>query len=492
MKIDRRQIGWAWLAFLALEIISFNGSYNAVAFGILVASAFALTIWRTEYGLLLLFGELFIGSMGHLFYLDFDGTRLPIRIGLFVAVMTVYGLKLVIQLIQEKGRARYWRQLVGFPGRRPYLFLFGAIAIGLIVAFVRQNSPASIFDDANGWIYFLVLFPALAVYSEAGPDAAGRLKNLFLAAAAWLSLKTLFILFMFAHNASLAPALYYWLRRILGGEVTVGASGWPRAFIQGQIYCGLAYLLAFWLRPVPEKMRDFFRPRSLALLLLGGFFLSTIVISLSRSFWVGIAAAASLSLLAAWRLESWRSLISGAAWFIMTAVISLGLIYGLLAIPYSQSPTASLGSSLFDRVTGDNEPAVASRWSLLPVLGQAIAKEPVFGQGFGATVTYFSRDPRVLALSPSGEYTTNAFEWGYLDIWLKLGLVGLAAYLFLLYAMLWEAWRQGRNGAVFYVGLAAGLIFVAATNFFTPYLNHPLGIGFVVLTSCLIWANKVY
>ena len=54
------------------------------------------------------------------------------------------------------------------------------------------------------------------------------------------------------------------------------------------------------------------------------------------------------------------------------------------------------------------------------------------GRGFGATVTYQTRDPRILADNGSGEYTTYAFEWGWLDIWLKLGIFGLAAYFLLI------------------------------------------------------------
>ena len=68
-----------------------------------------------------------------------------------------------------------------------------------------------------------------------------------------------------------------------------------------------------------------------------------------------------------------------------------------------------------------------------------ISQEPFFGQGYGATVTYLSQDPRVLENNPSGLYTTYAFEWGYLDIWLKLGIGGIIAYLLLLFFLIKES-----------------------------------------------------
>jgi len=55
------------------------------------------------------------------------------------------------------------------------------------------------------------------------------------------------------------------------------------------------------------------------------------------------------------------------------------------------------------------------------------------------------------------------------------------------------AWQQGlKQNNYLWFGIGAALVFLAVINFFTPYLNHPLGIGVVIAGSCLIWLNKVY
>ena len=86
-----------------------------------------------------------------------------------------------------------------------------------------------------------------------------------------------------------------------------------------------------------------------------------------------------------------------------------------------------------------------------------------------------SNDPRIRAEFPDGRYTTSAFEWGYLDIWLKIGLLGLLAYLILIVKIARESLKAGLLGEILFIALTALVI----THTFSPYLNHPLGIGFI-------------
>ncbi len=136
-----------------------------------------------------------------------------------------------------------------------------------------------------------------------------------------------------------------------------------------------------------------------------------------------------------------------------------------------------------DRLTDLDEAAVRSRWDLLPPLGREIIKHPIIGSGFGTTVTYKSSDPRAVQVNPGGIFTTYAFEWGFLDIMLKIGLTGLIVYLLLIGKIWRSGWRLGQSGEFISFGLLLGLGALLATNFFSPYLNHPLGIGYIILSD---------
>lgn len=475
--------------FLVVEIFSFfalsYSNFNSVVFVFLVLACFGFTLYKLEYGLLFVLAELFIGSMGHLLILPIEGFSISIRVALWLVVLLVYVIKFVDQLIKDGKSGLYLQSILNLSTKKYFLIFAFFIVIGLLNAYWRGHELSLIFGDFNAWLYWLLLFPSLAVYNNQNKSLTTRknLENIFLAAVIWLSFKTLFLLFVFTHNLIIAPDIYLWLRKTLVGEMTPTLSGWPRVFIQGQIFSGVALFLVFFSSLKNQKN---YWPFILATL-----FLSTLLISFSRSFWVGIIAALLFSLGLIWRLSSWRKIFIPGLWFIFSMFAGFLLIYLVAIFPYPNP--GKFNADFLNRVSSSGEAAIASRWSLWPVLMKEIIKEPFLGQGYGATITYFSRDPRILEKNQSGEYTTYAFEWGYLDLWLKVGLFGLLAYLLLISKILKEALLYGlKENKYFLLGLVASIIFLLVTNFFTPYLNHPLGIGILVLGACLISKDGVY
>ncbi len=481
--------------FLVIEALSFLLFSSAIGNGlmliVLTLSVIALTAYRLEYGFLILLSELFIGSMGHTFFINLLAGQLPLRIALWLSFMFVFAVKFVWQFCQVKTDRKYFQNLKSF-GFSPYfLGLFIFMAIALVNGIMRGQAPANIFSDFNSWLFFLLIIPAVAIYGGQEEGKIKRLQTVFIAAAIWMSLKTLIFLYIFTHNTAIAPEVYNWLRRTLNGEMTATTAGWPRIFIQGQIYTGVAFFLTLWVSQAEFKFKQIFQRKNIWLLALAALFMSSLIISFSRSFWMGLLAAAGLSIVLIWRIYSFKKVLISAAWMLLSFVGSFIIIYAVAAFPYIYR--TNFQASLLDRVSNGGESAITSRWSLLPVLMKEIMKEPVFGQGYGATITYQSSDPRVLQNNPDGQYTTYAFEWGYLDLWLKMGFLGVASYLLLIVMLIIANIRQGIRAKQFwYFGLAAALVFLAITNVFTPYLNHPLGIGMIIICSCLIPINKIY
>jgi len=489
------------LIIIALETLSYLGYIyplvHQLAFIVLSLAILGITIYRLEYGLLLVLSELFIGSLGYLFSWSFQSLELggennfaiSWRTVLWLVVLLVFGLKFVLRAYQARKTQipnEYWQKIKSFPLLKFFGLLFIFVGLGLINGLVRHANPATIFVDFNSWLYFALLFPFIAVYYRADDQRIKRLKTVFLAAVVALSLKTLFLLFVFTHNILAAPDIYLWLRRTLTGEMTPTKTGWPRIFMQSQIFSVLGFILVFWFSRVKFTVRSYFKRSGLFYLGLGSLFFSAVIISFSRSFWVSLVATLALALLIIWRLFSFKRMLGAILWLASAIIGSFIIIYLVVGWPYFKSAQTNLGATLLARVSDGQEAALTSRWSLLPELVKEIKRAPLLGQGYGATVTYFSQDPRVLAKSPSGQYTTYIFEWSYLDLWLKLGLLGLLAYLLLLTKIISRGLKRGP------IGLALGLIFLVVVNIFTPYFNHPLGIGWLLISSCLIWRDRVY
>jgi len=216
--------------------------------------------------------------------------------------------------------------------------------------------------------------------------------------------------------------------------------------------------------------------------LAAGFYLYltglAIVISQSRSFWLGGLAGIFLLL---WLIAWWGKkkltyvFLAGLALAVMIA--SQFLAVSLLSGSYFGNRFANLQA----------EPASVSRLNQLEPLTSAIASSPFFGHGFGKTLTYVSHDPRILARNPEGLFTTFAFEWGYLDIALKIGGLGLGLYLFLIASIAFIGLKNMKSSkshdCYLSAGLLAALTALVVTNFFSPYLNHPLGINYLMLIA---------
>jgi O-antigen ligase len=480
--------------FLLIEILSYfslnNSALNIIVFTTLSIVSLAAAIYRLEYGLLIVFGELLIGSMGRMFVVNFGGFDLSIRMSFWAIIMLVFAGKFLWSLKKHRKESGYLQAFKNFHFKYYFLIIGAFFILGVINALIGGNDKNLIFSDANGWLYYLLILPTIIVYTNKDNLAFKNLTSLFKAAVIWLSLKTFWLLYVFTHNLSFSSEVYFWLRKTLVGEMTATLTGWPRIFIQGQVFSALGLFFAFWTA-VSGKITNW---KKISLnIITAALFAGVLLISFSRSFWLALLVTVVSLLICTWIFFSFKKMFIASAWLIVVFLISFALLYLTSVFPYPRS--GSFNADFAGRVDIGNteEAAISSRWSLLPVLTGEIKKSPFFGQGYGTTVTYISNDPRVLERDPSGSYTTHAFEWGYLDIWLKIGLLGLATYLALIFSLIKNAWKISlKNKDVIILGLIGAFIFIAITNFFTPYLNHPLGIGIIVVGACLISKYKVY
>jgi O-antigen ligase len=276
------------------------------------------------------------------------------------------------------------------------------------------------------------------------------------------------------------------------GEITRFDSGFSRIFFQSHIYVLL--LLCFllpWYAFIERWKQLTAEPISRRVYLLTALTLLIVFLSYSRSFW--IALCATLLVLAVWLVckerISFGRIVACVAMLILTFAIDYGVAFGLVNIPLSGFGGVDAGALLTARTKNlGSEPAAASRWDLITPLAQAATKHPVIGSGFGTAVTYTSSDLRVRQDHPDGRYTTTAFEWGYLDLALKFGLLGLLVYGFFIYRVIRVGIKKLHTTPQAYgetLGLLTSVVALLCVHVFTPYLNHPLGIGWLLLTALL-------
>jgi len=103
-----------------------------------------------------------------------------------------------------------------------------------------------------------------------------------------------------------------------------------------------------------------------------------------------------------------------------------------------------------------------------------------------------SHDPRNRnEKNPDGSVTTYSFEWGWLSIWMKFGILGLLTYLYLILKILIDSVKLAmdkwpNSEGILIISLMFSLIAIATIHIFSPYLDHPLGISFIIISIIIL------
>lgn len=450
----------SWLSYYLPELKSAMLVVMAAA-----AVVLAFKDLRALFGLLLI--ETVIGGHGHLF----SHAGVSVR----MAIFGVLSLGWAVHALRGCSRILHFAH-AHVSG--PLLALIGAVALGLLRAWSEGVSPGAAFSDANGYAFILLVPIALDLFADRRSMA--WLTKIFAGAVAWLATKSLLLLYLFSHAfPGLQLDVFRWQRKWWLTEITPMDGGLVRVFSASDVFLPIAVFVGALV------VARYARKNAIAWTAVA---LCALVLSLSRSFWLGMAVALTFTVPAFLRVRllSWKELggYFARGFGMLFAAIALIGFLAFFPFPQRSSGLAALGA-FGSRLLDGGDAAVSSRWNMLPPIREAIRKHPILGSGFGSTITYASDDPRVISLHPGGVLTTPSIEWQYLEIWMKMGLFGLLSVLWLWWRLgrfAWRALRQASPGdALLAAGLFQAFLAFILANVFTPYLNHPLGWMFLAL-----------
>lgn len=474
MKIGLIQTGWLIIGLvgaLLMEILSFISFFippieNSIAI-LLIIVFIILSRQKLYYGVACLFAELAIGGHGYFISLSLFNFDFSLRHIWFVLLIIIFAYKTYkkeIKFILPK-------QI-----KNIFIFLLCIVLFAFGLGIIKGNNFLDVFFDANAYIFLLLVFPLSYVLRD--KHVPKIISNILLGALAVLSIKTLLTLYIFSHGLSIAPSWYVWVRDLRFGEIVYVASSFYRVFFQSQIFLSLAFfLIASYYIFHRQAIK---RNEALVLFILTILYSASFIISFSRSFWLGLIVG-----LLVWFLLIYKNKnISGGDFL---SVLKRGVLIVIAAILLITSLQSQMFNPkiFFNRVGGlDEDVAIISRWELAAKMFDGIKTNFIFGSGFGTRVTYKTSDPRIIAESGgTGEYSTYSFEWGYLDFWLKMGIIGLASWIYFIYLIMLRLIHcYKKNQENFYLmALISAETSLIIIHVFSPYLNHPLGISFLLL-----------
>ncbi|MDD5341185.1 MAG: O-antigen ligase family protein [Patescibacteria group bacterium] len=470
LKNNKIQIFLAILIIEILSLISFKITWLSGIFFVLICLGVLILTWRKlENGVLIALAELIIGSQGYLFYLMLPGFKVSIRLGIFLIVFFVWLFKYFnfrnfLNLLRKD-------RLV-----QNFILLLVFIAFGAINGLIHKNGASNVFFDLNGYLYFGLFFVFLDAFKD--KELPNKFINVLLAALTYVSLEIFFTLYIFSHSIPYLPDLFYhWIRDTRVGEITYAGANFFRVFFQSQIWTLESIFIILCILLLNKKSKWLY------ILLI--FLQTSILISFARSFWLGgaVAMAFLFGYLIYTRIKEWQKLLKNIGLMISAAILSVVLIFAIANFPLPKPTAYFTADMLVGRFTLFSDAAASSRWQELPVILEKIKTSPIFGAGFGSTITYKTEDPRIKNTdNPEGWYTTYTFEWGFLDTITEIGIIGLLVYLVFI-GQIFYLGLKGRGENWLKIGLLLGLIALVITNISSPYLNHPLGIGYLLLCA---------
>lgn len=462
--ISIKNIFYLALATIGLSVLAWHFSQLVVYILLLIAMAVIYLSTKSPVnGLMIMAFEICIGSLGKLLTINLiPNVNLSLRLVIFLSLILGALMHLIIyksaqqQLLENLSKFKYW------------LLIFPLLLIPIIIGLI-SNSMVLVYTDANGWLFFGLLLPILLIKWSA-EKFSGFLK-IFIGASLVAILLTAVIYVLYGWNLINYPMfnwIYHWLRQVGWGEVTHVNGNLYRVFSQAHIF-----ILALWtisLTCLVFKYEHILKNRTAEILLY--LTSTTLIINLSRSMWVGAGFVFLLLIITQFKkvISNWKKLLV----IILLAIITSGLLIGRLGFVNLKTRISQQPS----------EPAIASRIVQLKPLLNGIQAHWLSGTGFGGQVGYPSEDPRAKQrLDENGLFWTTAFEWGYLDQLLKFGVFVFSGFLFYLLSILYKLLIKKRPETNL---LLVVLLSIYATHMFSPYLNHPLGISWIIVAITAI------
>lgn len=489
-------IGGALVQCFSL-IGSASQSLENIFFVILIATLLGFTIVKIKWGIYAATAELVIGSFGQIVSFETEGFGLSLRIAIWIVILAVWIGREVMSSMRLGVRgygSEVKKELQAFIAEpvHKWLALFIVVIMYAVFNGVASNSFELVYLDTNNWLFGLYIIPLYHAIKSVN-DIYGML-NVVIASVILIIVQSILVFYIFSHSLPSSEVVYTWIRDARLGEITYVTRNFFRVFLQSQIWIMVNFFVMLSLIYVSDKIR--FRGMvaiKKVVWILMVLSAMTLVISFSRSIWVGTAAGlcAFLVTLRFMFREKYKQIVLWAAR--IAGIFALGIfgVWMLMMIPPGDYLDNGLGSLIGQRLT-QGEAASSARINQLQPLFETIHQRPIFGSGFGTTVTYKSDDPRVRAgtVEGTGMYTTYAFEWGYLDMIVKFGFFGLFVFIGFLITLAKEFYKTAKIHALtldenypgLSLGILLGLVALMTVHTFTPFLNHPLGIGFIVMS----------
>ena len=455
------------LGFLGIRILSFLLAGHTIIQGILVFAIImlfsVLYFKKPHYAFGLLLGELFLGGAGH--FLELGGLSLRLLL------LGTFGFLWIIHALTEK----HLRKRLYIPHKIFYLLipLLLSVFLAIIIGLSQQNNITSIIQDLIPFAFLLIILPAYHIMRE--EHHHHLFIRLFIVFIVGSFLFALANELLFSLGAAHIHGEYYnWFRDVAAGKITYMSLGFFRIVTPEHLFIPIFTLIIASLLMREEKHHAYWY-------ILLFCTITILVLNFSRAYILGTLVGLCILKYS----HSWKR-------WAEVCVMSIGIFFiSFIAINIFVSSGLSFGSDMLKQraksfTSPETEISTSIRTALISPIIEKIKQQPFFGSGLGSAVRFY--DPNKQAF-----VTTTQLDWGYLELIVEIGILGLIFYLtligFILYELHYHITRI-HDHQHFYVGVLASVFAILAIHMFTPALFHVLGIVYLALVIAFITQSR--
>lgn len=451
---------WLILGFFALRLISFllNPSLSfSSSFTLILLLLFILCYLKNKsLAFLLLFAEYLLGGAGHFFELGGIALRTWLTIDFLLLYFTYFLVHKKYQTIKIEKNILFL-----------IITFYCLLILAGILGYYHQHSFKFIIQDFLPFIFLLLFIPATEFLKD--QKVQKFIKYLIFAFIISSALWALFNFILFtSQTAILHHAYYNWLRDFALAKITLVTPSYWRIVFPEQIL----------LVPLFLVIANFYLIKKENIYLWVLLFLNLILaLNISRAYFLGLGLA-WIFLLFKNKFKHWWKLSLINLLIFLTIFIGLNLTFS----KGQDSGLAILGLRINSIQQPELETSTTNRLELLAPIISLIKQQPLTGQGLGQDLNFIN--------SKQEWQNTRQFDWGYLEMWLKWGLLALINFLLIIFYILKNNYQINKKQPLYW-GLFISWLALLIINLTTPALFHVLIIIYLAFNLVLIANQKI-
>ena len=352
------------------------------------------------------------------------------------------------------------------------------VAINLARGILAQNNRTLIISDVRGFLNYLIIIPMLYVFNS--KERVLKCLKIFVHSATFVSLGSLILSFYAKFPKTVRMTLYSFLNEyVICGMSQISKDVFRIFFHTAGRWFFVAFMFALALTLI-EKEKKYLWIAEMSLLITGVF------VSFTRSSYLGVAIGVLLFaiLICIYYREYIMSLVRHCvAMTVITISILLGvglvLNNNMFEVAFKRCLLAIADPSLIG-MDESEEPedeaeveSLAIRDVRTKMAKKNIAKAPILGGGLGV-----ENDP-----------LGRIIEYFYLDLWTKVGIVGVLAfllpYIYHLYDTIKNRKQYSKEQKLLTICSNIALVYLLVISYFNPCMNSTVGLSMYSLVIAI-------